>query len=216
MNKLLEGYVGLVDFIAAILGDDAEVLLHDVSNLESSVVAIKNNHISGRNVGAPATDLVLQIIKNETYKDCDFLANYKGDSKSGKNFKSSTYFIKDNNKELIGMVCINVDMGKMIKVSEYINSLLNFEENNKYNETFSESYSHSAKELTIETIYQVIEDFSMPAERMDQDEKIKVVKILNEKGIFLIKGAVSEVAEALKASEATIYRYLAKIKKVNK
>ncbi|MFP3381633.1 helix-turn-helix domain-containing protein, partial [Bacillus sp. SIMBA_069] len=39
-----------------------------------------------------------------------------------------------------------------------------------------------------------------------------VVKILNEKGAFLLKGGVSEVAKYLDVSEATIYRYLNKIK----
>jgi predicted transcriptional regulator YheO len=39
-----------------------------------------------------------------------------------------------------------------------------------------------------------------------------IVKKLNDKGVFLIKGEVSRVAEYLKVSDATVYRYLNKIK----
>jgi len=34
------------------------------------------------------------------------------------------------------------------------------------------------------------------------------VDILNQKGIFMLKGAVSEVAKQLHCSEPSIYRYL--------
>ena len=44
------------------------------------------------------------------------------------------------------------------------------------------------------------------------DEKIRIVEDLQQAGIFYIKGAVSEVATQLGSSEATIYRYLSKLK----
>ena len=42
------------------------------------------------------------------------------------------------------------------------------------------------------------------------DEKIKVVKYLQEKGTFKVKGAIVLVAEKLAVSEPTVYRYLKK------
>lgn len=42
------------------------------------------------------------------------------------------------------------------------------------------------------------------------DEKIKVVKYLQEKGTFKVKGAIVLVAEKLAVSELTVYRYLKK------
>ena len=42
-------------------------------------------------------------------------------------------------------------------------------------------------------------------------EKIKVVKYLQEKGTFKVKGAIVLVAEKLAVSEPTIYRYLKKM-----
>jgi predicted transcriptional regulator YheO len=43
---------------------------------------------------------------------------------------------------------------------------------------------------------------------MSRQEKINIVKQLNEQGILTMKGAVSEIARQLFVSEPTVYRYL--------
>ena len=57
MNELLKPYMPLVDFLADYLGSNAEVLLHDLTNLEHSIVKIRNGHISGRKEGTPVQTL---------------------------------------------------------------------------------------------------------------------------------------------------------------
>ncbi|MEA4960599.1 helix-turn-helix domain-containing protein [Lutispora sp.] len=51
---------------------------------------------------------------------------------------------------------------------------------------------------------------NVPPERMSPEEKMEIVKQLESQGVFLLKGSVQEVAKHLKASDATIYRYLSK------
>lgn len=53
---------------------------------------------------------------------------------------------------------------------------------------------------------------ALPPDRLTMDEKILIVEDLQQAGIFYMKGAVSEVATQLGSSEATIYRYLSKLK----
>ena len=60
-NNVLKTYIPLVDFIAGIVGPNCEVVLHDLSN-DESIVAIRNNHISGRK-GGPLTNLGLKLQK---------------------------------------------------------------------------------------------------------------------------------------------------------
>jgi predicted transcriptional regulator YheO len=43
---------------------------------------------------------------------------------------------------------------------------------------------------------------------MTPEEKKELVDALNDRGVFLLKGVVSEVADRLEVSEQTIYRYL--------
>ena len=47
--------------------------------------------------------------------------------------------------------------------------------------------------------------------RLSYQEKMEVVRSLDEKGIFLVKGAITELAAALKTTEVTIYRYINKL-----
>ncbi len=213
MNRYVEKYRDLVDFLADFLGDDTEVVLHDMTDLDSSVVAIRNGHISGRKIGAPATDLVLKIIKSKKGSDQNFLANYKGTSKSGAALKSATYFIRDDKGQIVGTMCINMNIDKFMQFKTHLDRFIGFDDDREKANPVSENLSLSAAELTLDSINKVVRALGIPPARMDQNEKLKIVNELNEMGIFLIKGAVSQVASELKASEATIYRYLGKLKK---
>ena len=46
-----------------------------------------------------------------------------------------------------------------------------------------------------------------PAPLMNRDQKVRVVRDLERRGIFLIKGAVDEVARLLGVSRYTVYNY---------
>ena len=60
MYAALQPYIPTVDFLADYFGDYAEVVLHDLTNLEQSIIKIRNGHISGRKEGDPCTDFVLR------------------------------------------------------------------------------------------------------------------------------------------------------------
>ena len=93
-NPLLEPYKALVPFLAELLGESCEILLHDISQPKHSVIAIANGFHTGRKVGSPFTDLAIKIMEEKAYVKRDYLANYNGRSKN-KNFVSSTFFIKE-------------------------------------------------------------------------------------------------------------------------
>lgn len=54
-NPLLQQYIKLTEFLGLALGPDYEVVLHDLTNKDHSIIAIANSHISGRKLGAPLT-----------------------------------------------------------------------------------------------------------------------------------------------------------------
>lgn len=212
INPNLERFIPLVDFLAEVLGKDAEIVLQDVSDFHNSVVAIRNNHVSGRGVGAPATNLVLKVMSSGNYTEKNYEANYKGLSGTGKVIKSSTFFIKDDTKKVIGMLCINLDVDKFVQLRNYLDCVLELPQEIE-TEKALERFSNTTEELAMDSIKSVIEESGIIPERMSQQEKIEIIKKLNENGAFLIKGSVSKTAISLKVSEATVYRYLSKIKK---
>ncbi|ABB15973.1 helix-turn-helix transcriptional regulator [Carboxydothermus hydrogenoformans] len=218
-EKLLERFIPLVDFIAAIVGPHCEVVLHDVTNVESSIIAIRNGHISGRKVGGPLTDLGLKFLKEKLYQTQDAMVNYPARTKDGKPLRSSTFFIKDDNGELVGMLCVNVDLSTALQARKFIDDfIMNIDTDKQAQKInlrseFLEVTNPSLEDLMSSLIEETIKQFNVPPERLSQEEKIEIVQKLNDKGFFLLKGAVTELAKYLKTSESTIYRYLNNYKK---
>ncbi len=213
---MLQKYIPIVKFLAEALGPQFEIILHDLKNLDQSIVAIENNQISKRVQGGPATDLLLKLMKKGSdILDKDFITNYQGCSKSGKAVKGSTLLIKDDNNEVLGALCINIDISSFVQTRNELDKLINLSpEGDRQNdiETVSEKLDHSIEDLTFDAIKTILMETNIPPERMSLEEKMQIIKALNQKGIFLLKGAVSEIAKHLKTSEPTIYRYLNKLK----
>lgn len=210
VNADLEKYLPLVDFLAEVLGKDSEIVLQDLTDLTNSVVAIRNSHVTGRGVGAPATNFVLKTMNNMKYADKNYIANYNG-SLNDKLIKSSTFFIKNDKKQVIGMLCINSDMRKLSLLRNYLDEILYLEQDEAKEENL-EYFSKSTEELIDNCIESALKDNGVTPERLLANEKIDIVKRLNDEGVFLIKGSVSHVASKLQVSEATLYRYLHKIR----
>ena len=66
----------------------------------------------------------------------------------------------------------------------------------------------------MDKIDSVIAKFRLAPERMTINEKTRVITELQKYGLFMIKGAVQEVASKLFMSEPSIYRYIKKIKRI--
>lgn len=210
INAYLKKYIPLVDFLAEVFGDDAEVVLQDVSDFNNSVISIRNNHISGRKLGAPATNLVLKVM-NGNFTDKNYVTNYRGISAVGKVVRSSTYFIKDDKNVVVGMLCINIDIDKFVQLKNHLDGILKLPE--EIFEKTTERFSVSAEGLASDSIETILEESGISPERMSQDEKMEVVYKLDKNGVFLVKGSICKVASVLNVSNATIYRYLSKIRR---
>ena len=210
INAYLKKYIPLVDFLAEVFGDDAEVVLQDVSDFNNSVISIRNNHISGRKLGAPATNLVLKVM-NGNFTDKNYVTNYRGVSAVGKVVRSSTYFIKDDKNVVVGMLCINIDIDKLVQLKNHLDGILKLPE--EIFEKTTERFSVSAEGLASDSIETILEESGISPERMSQEEKMEVVYKLDKNGVFLVKGSICKVASVLNVSNATIYRYLSKIRR---
>jgi predicted transcriptional regulator YheO len=114
---MLQQYTILVDFLGQVLGPDYEVVLHDLSSMSNSIVAIANGHVSGREVGAPLTSLALTMMSDKRYLNKDFHVNYNGMTKENKILRSSTMYIKDDLGKLVGMLCVNFDDSRYHELS---------------------------------------------------------------------------------------------------
>ena len=224
--QLLQQFSKLTEFLGRALGPDYEVAFHDLTDKDCSIVAIANNHISGREIGAPLTNVALKIIADRSYLTSDYRVHYRGVSADGKMLRSSTFFIKDDAGALIGMLCINFDDSRYKALSDSILGLCHpdtfvetnflFDEQRLATQLLSEepeSFQHTPRGVAGSEVANVLRDLNVAADRLTQDEKMEVVGVLESRGVFLLKGAVKDVAEALCCSPASVYRYLSKLRK---
>ncbi len=217
MHPYLKSYIKLVEFLGEALGDNVEIALHDLLSKSQPIVAISNGKISERQMGDGLTNLAIHMIEKKQYEDHDYVFNYKTVGEDGRLLRGSTWFIKDDNQKLIGMMCINVDISDYAYIDTTLKKILGIKDEKQVEFSMEhpiEILSYSLGETVDKYIKECLMNMGFPgyfvAKRLKVDEKIKVVKYLQEKGTFKIKGALSYVANQLGVSEPTIYRYLKK------
>ena len=77
-QELLKCYTDFVPFLAAVCGPGCEIVIHDVTNPEQSIIAIGNG-ISGRELGDPMTDLARELQEKGTYLSGGAGGGYAGE-----------------------------------------------------------------------------------------------------------------------------------------
>lgn len=204
--EILKSYIPIVDFLSKVLGKKSEIVLHDLIN--QKILAISKNTITNRKIGDSISEVAKKVL--ELNENDFFSVNNIDNTFNGKDFRSNTYFIRNHFGEKIGMLCLNIDISIAIECKEFLQELIGRDDEEKT--TLKLFHNASIEEYTLALINEVLLQKNIPTERMNVEEKKDVIKELNEKGIFRIKGSVLETSKRLDVSEATIYRYLKEIK----
>ena len=187
--------------LAATMGPAAEVVLHDLSDPEHSIVAIAGD-ITHRKQGGPLTDLVLRLLRMRTAGQD--VINYENVTKDGRRLRSSTIFISDGD-EVIGCLCINLDLTNPIMALKF---LQDYCQTTKLEKDTPEVFSADVYEMLSRIMGETVAKISVPVIKMTRQDKLSVVKMLDEKGFFMIKGAIDYAAGTIQVSRYTIYNYL--------
>lgn len=210
MNPYLENYVSVANMIADTFGDHCEVILHDFSIPQNSVVYTRNNVVTNREIGQSFTEyFVKEVLLSRKFKD-DVSANYVMKGAHGQTIKSSTVLIRDQNDKVIGSLCVNTDITYMKGMMEQFISMMGIEEPSAENDN-EVAVLPNIKEIVDDIIEHTIGDRNV--DDMSRDQKIELMRFMNDKGLFLIKGAADKVAERMNISKVTVYSYLDEIKK---
>lgn len=232
MNPTVQSYVVLVDFLEAVLGTNSEIVLHDFSDPDHSVVDIRNGAVSGRSAGAPATDFALKILNDpETYADRAWTNSYRSLGPDGKPLRSASFFIREEGS-IVGMLCVNTDMSTVRELEELASRISGAyglvpsgasATNSKPSVTGSdtspaapidvESLTDSTGDLIAKNVAALAAERGSTPDALTQDGRIDIIRTLNANGMFLLKGAVASVAESMGISEPSVYRYLQKVRK---
>jgi predicted transcriptional regulator YheO len=207
---IMETALRMVDFLGKAYGETCEVVLQDLRPGKMCVVAIANGHISGRSVGAPLTDLALRLIAQEVWKTKDYICNYEGRTRDNRTLHSSTFFIKNEGK-LLGMLSVNVDISRYIRISGDIMRLAGLSPlvSQPAAGGQTENFYDNMEEI-VKSVFKELKAEDSP-ERLSQADRLAIIERLMDRGLFLLKGSVPAVAQKLRCSEASLYRYISMI-----
>jgi predicted transcriptional regulator YheO len=203
IHPILKNYLPIAEGIAKTFGSHCEVVVHDLTDVSSSIIAIYNGHVTGRKVGSPMTDLGLTILRKGMEEN--LLLNYPNKSIKGKKIKSTSIMIRDEAGEIVGCLCINIDLTLMSMAGAILNEMVNVHE-----EKEKESFPQSVADLEKRMIERAAEKIGKPIGLMEKNERMEFIRLLDEMGLFLIKGTINNVAQLLNVSKFTIYNYLEK------
>ena len=188
--------------IAKLFAPHCEVVIHDFSDLERSIIHMEGN-ISGRKVGGGATDLLLTHARNgDTVRD---FHNYQTSLPNGKYMKSCTMFLRDESGAAYGAFCVNLDISAFAGIHRILGDFLALDAGSEVNETLSDDIQQTIHSILREAVNEMGAELPI----MSKDDKIDLVTRLDEKGAFQVKRAVPLIAEELGLSRSTIYNYLA-------
>lgn len=215
--EIVKSYIPIAKFIAAIMGPRCEVILHCLDDMEHSIIAIENGHITGREIGGCITNFAFNTLFDGMNAKKDFIANYPGVTPDDKQLRSSTFYIRDSSQHIIGLLCVNVDITQF----NIMKTILEDETEIGGHLYLSNASSHVLERFNLsvedmlESIYQqTLQEFGSQVDptHMLAKEKKELMASLNEKNMFALKGAVPLVSAKLCISIPTVYRYLQEIK----
>ncbi|TBL76016.1 helix-turn-helix transcriptional regulator [Paenibacillus thalictri] len=199
----MEFLTSLIDGIAAQFGDKCEVVLHDLTlNYDSTIVAIRNGHITGRRIGDCGSNLGLEVLRG-TVSDGNRY-NYITQTKDGKILRSTSIYLKNKAGETIGAVCMNLDITDFIMAENTLKSITMSGASNEVEEVFVKDVN----ELLDFLLQECQNEIGKPVMHMSKDEKLKAIEYLDKKGAFLIKKAGDKVCKYFDISKFTLYNYL--------
>lgn len=203
-RRILHSYEIFLDGLAEYLGDGYEIVLHSLENLDHSVIKIVNGQHTGRQVGAPITDLALQMLAHIQDHDGSSSVAYFTKNKRGEPLKASTICVRGENDRIIGLVCMNFYLNTPL--SDVLGVLV--QQKQFGTPSVAENFSESTEELVKKAVEQVRREVQADASVLPSLKNREIVRQLYQQGIFNIKSAVEQVAGAMEISQNTVYLHL--------
>ncbi|MEA3468701.1 MAG: helix-turn-helix transcriptional regulator [Thermodesulfobacteriota bacterium] len=206
-EQIFQNLKQIADAVHALFGPNCEVVIHDLSDLQKSLIYMKGD-VTGRKVGAPATDLLAKLIQQIPVRG-DHQHNYKSVTADGRCLKSATTIIKDSRGKAVAAFCINLDTTTYFNAIQALLPFIHDLESGIY--PSKESFADSASD-TVRTLFvRAVEEIGVQPAAMSIDEKTRFIETMKQNGIFQFKGAVEQVAGLMDVTKCTVYNYLKKI-----
>jgi predicted transcriptional regulator YheO len=213
------------------LGPKCEAVLHDLTgDYGSSIVDIRNGHITNRKIGDSGSNLGLEVLRGSVQEGDQF--NYITYTRDNRVLRSSSVYIRGDDGRVIGAICLNLDITQSLACEEFLHQLNQFPLGGAGGEAgagreqgensgppgpaqpppgtppVKEVFVNSVRELLDYLIGEAAAQAGKTVPQMKLADKLQFIRFLDQKGAFLITRSGDAVCEFLKISKYTLYRYL--------
>jgi predicted transcriptional regulator YheO len=225
----------MVPDLARALGPDHEVVLHDLRLIPNSIIAIGGT-LTGRAVGGPTTDLLLRLVRQGRSDDVLRYRTRSADGRILRS--STLFIRDPDgrpvgclcmNTDITDWLNAKALVDGVTKVSPLESSeddaaavggedgaaplgddgeARRSDLDQAKELEGGEHFAPSVDELAVSLVRQAIENVGVPIELMQKPHKLKVVRELETRGLFLLRDAVNLTAQTLAISRYSVYNYL--------
>ncbi|ODB42191.1 hypothetical protein A9L43_00040 [Pseudomonas mosselii] len=199
--------------LGSVVPRNVEILLHDLEHPEHSVVAIVNGHLSGRRVGSPILaapeqdqgfKALMQASADQQGCAPMVLPDYPTTLK-GRSLRSATAIFRDRDGLPFASLCVNTDVTGLEAAMAFLQHFQPL--------GATPAPADEAADMTA-LMAGIIQDALQRSGqgRMNKQAKVEAVRLMQERGLFIVKGGVEKAAEALGVTRYTVYNYLEQLR----
>lgn len=183
-----------------------EVVIHDLTDLEHSVVYIEGD-VTNRTLGSPMTNAGVKALRDDNLEQ---LLGYVTRTPDGKTLRCSAPFLKDDEGKYYASMCINVDVSLLSTFQSALSAIIPPCENE-----VSEAFSTDIEDLLARMLQKATTAIGKPVNAMSRVDRLRVVENLEREGAFRFRNAVPMIANFLGVSRSTIYNYLKEVTRLS-
>lgn len=199
----------VIQGLAKHFGNTSEFVVHnfkDGQEFEHTIVSIINGHVTGRTIG----DSILQVEMNPmadakiSSRSQGGVFNYFTRTHDGRTLKSSMIYLRNQDDNVVGAICINSDVTQLQQAKNYIDHYMGIP-----SVALPENSPASCiDEFLVTLIYESIDAVGVPITNMTREQKMSGIKFLKDRGAFKITKASEIIAKYYDVSKYTVYNYL--------
>lgn len=182
-----------------------ETIIHQIDGQHILNLAIFNGHVSNRKAGSTLSiygkDTYLDDSSSGTNLELDYLNQQV--ILNGKQIKSTTIHMRGSDYHYA--LGINYDISVLSQMQRIMDGLTSVE-----GELSTRINTFDQPEIS-EIFDSCLESFNVPLNLMKKNDRLELVRQLQDKGIFHIQKSVPYVAESMGVTKFTVYNYLNEI-----
>lgn len=211
IDTLAKNLTSFAEGLGKLLGQNCEIALFNVEDSKHKLVYLVNSQVTDRKYDEDMNQHELEALDRAEAQSGYSIFSYT--DKDGRRLKTAIFILKDKDSENTSIMIISFDITDFLlakKTLEFL-CLIDGKAENDINANNDNDYKNVGF-LMEKIISDVLESYGKPVSYLSKEDKVKIVSMLKDKGVFLIKGSVEYIADKLCVSRYTIYNYLEEIR----